>query len=376
MRIVYASTSRIPSRAANSIQTMRMCEALAERGHQVTLICRSGGAGEEDPFAFYGVDPMFELVGCRWPAVPGGGLLYGRDVARYLRSRRTSVDLVYARAIYGAHAAIRTGLPAVLEVHAPPGNVLRRMLEARVLHSPQLQRIVAISGALKEEYERLYPGTNTPIMVAHDAATPDARERAAAPGQSNGGAGALQVGYIGHLYPGKGVELVVRIAARMPDVDFHVVGGAAADLLRWKKAVDLPNIVFHGFVSPADVSLFRSRFDVLLLPPGRQVAAMGGGDIARWMSPLKLFEYMGSGRPIIASDLPVLREVLHDGENGLLADPDDVEAWVSAIRRLQWDVPLRNRLSSAAAADLQAEYSWARRAARVLDGLETGPGAS
>ena len=110
-------------------------------------------------------------------------------------------------------------------------------------------------------------------------------------------------------------------------------------------------------------------FDAVLAPYQRKVAVVGGGDTSAFMSPLKLFEYMSWGKPILCSDLPVLREVIEDGCNGLVLPPDDPTAWVAALHRLIDDSTERERLGNGARSDFLARHTWRRRAERVLDGL-------
>jgi glycosyltransferase involved in cell wall biosynthesis len=84
---------------------------------------------------------------------------------------------------------------------------------------------------------------------------------------------------------------------------------------------------------------------------------------------LKLFEYMASGRAIVASDLPSIREVLHDGVDALLVPPGDPTALAAAIQRILDDRDLARRLA-AAALKAVPQYGWDRRAER-LDALFT-----
>jgi len=91
------------------------------------------------------------------------------------------------------------------------------------------------------------------------------------------------------------------------------------------------------------------------------------------MSPLKMFEYMAAGKPIIASDLPVLREVLAHEHNALLVPPQNLEAWLAAVRRLQDDEQLRQELGRTASREQASLYSWDARARTVLAGLSSGP---
>jgi glycosyltransferase involved in cell wall biosynthesis len=99
------------------------------------------------------------------------------------------------------------------------------------------------------------------------------------------------------------------------------------------------------------------------------VGATGASDISKWTSPMKMFEYMASGVPLVASTLPVLAEVLRDGDNSLLVPAADIAAWRAAIERLLADDDLRYRLAKRAQDDLVAHYTWDARAEHVMTGL-------
>jgi glycosyltransferase involved in cell wall biosynthesis len=104
------------------------------------------------------------------------------------------------------------------------------------------------------------------------------------------------------------------------------------------------------------------------MPYQRNVSASSGGDIARYLSPMKLFEYLACGRPILSSDLPVLREVLNP-KNAVLLPPDEIEAWVAAIRELRHNPAQCAAMAAQAQQDVQ-QYSWEARAARILAASE------
>jgi len=203
-------------------------------------------------------------------------------------------------------------------------------------------------------------------VVAHDAADPPggrvARRGLGAP---------PRVGYVGNLYPGRGVEMALELARRLPSARFEVVGGSEQDLDYWRAKELPPNFVLHGFQPPGRLRPFYDQLDVLLMPYPRQavVGPTGTLDTSRWCSPMKMFEYMASGAPIVSSDLPVLQEVLRDGENALIAPAGDVDAWQRAVERLLGDADLRERLAAAALDDLRRSYTWDARVERVLGSL-------
>jgi glycosyltransferase involved in cell wall biosynthesis len=117
-------------------------------------------------------------------------------------------------------------------------------------------------------------------------------------------------------------------------------------------------VTFTGLVEPARVPELLARADILVLPnPASAIST-------RYTSPLKLFEYMAAGRPIVSSDLPSIREILRDNVNALLVAPGDPMALASAIDRLLRDPALAARLARTALDEVPS-YSWQRRAERL-----------
>jgi len=365
VRIHYVSHASVPSREANSLQVMKMCAAFAREGHTLTLFCRRGPESGE-PHAFYGLERDFALS-----TVSGGNL---RVLRRLLYSWRTAAlvarppaaDLLFGRDYHTlALLARRPGPPIALEVHQPPGSALERRLMGSLLAAPRLALLVSISQALADEYRVRYPRLAAPILVA-----PDGADLPAGPPPPRPTGAPLALGYVGNLYPGKGMELIERLAARLPQASFHVLGGTREDVAAWRARQTSTNIHLHGHVPHAEAQVRMREMDVLLAPYRASVLIGGGGaDVGRWMSPLKVFEYMASGRPMVASDLPVLREVLEDGVNARLAPADDVEAWARTLEELQREPARARALAERARADLVTRYAWDVRARRILDAL-------
>ena len=370
MRIAYVSESVVPSRYANSIHVMKMCQALADLGHEVTLLAADGGASLRDGqlFDYYGVRPNFTLRRLPYPASKAGALSYALRCG--LAAARLRADLIYGRTPRALFFATAFGSRCVFETHQPPASFdpVSRLFFRLMERGRRFHYLVVISQALRELVAAQTMAG--PILVAHDAVdAPQGSAKAELPGTG------FKVGYFGHFYPGRGINLVLSLARRLPEAEFHLVGGQEEDLRRWLEQGPPPNLRLHGFVPPAQVAPLQRACHALLMPYQRTVTIRGEGDTGRWMSPLKMFEYMASGVPLISSDLPVLREVLRHEENALLAPPADPAAWEAALRRLMAEPELGGRLAAKALAQVVASHTWLERARRVLAPLEA-PGAA
>ena len=383
MRIVYLSDAKIPSRSTNGMQVMRMCASFARLGHDVSLVRPRivGGKPEGwtgDLWRFYGVRERFRLVtlptffprsfaGSRL-ARPVRGLMWaGYLVVRcrpgaapfvcYARSLLAARLAQLARRLWGSRSACRA---VAVELHAVPE------LHGTIAHA---DAVFVISDALGRRVLAEVPALNGRVAVEHDAADlealrPELLDRAAA--RSRLGLdreGPPVVVYTGRVNVAKGAGVLLGAAESLGERGARIllVGRVYEAELR-ARAARLSHVSLTGFVPPAQVPDYLAAADVLVLPSTPSLA------YAEYTSPLKLFEYMASGRPIVASDLPVLREILRDGENALLYPPESPDALATAVRRLGEDPALARRLAAQAWQDVQS-YSWDERARRVSERL-------
>jgi len=173
----------------------------------------------------------------------------------------------------------------------------------------------------------------------------------------------------GHLYAGRGAELFIALARTIPDGHFVWVGGRPEDIEIWRKRVEsnsIYNVTFVGFIPNGSLPLYQAAADILLMPYSQSIMGSSGtADSSRVASPMKMFEYMATGRAIVSSYLPVIREVLNE-QNAVFCKPDDINSWKHAIERLFEDENLRHQLSGQAKQDVQS-YTWLARAQRILN---------
>lgn len=381
-RLLYFADIRFPLERANGIQTMETCYALAERGHEVSLVVKPDThRPPRDPFEFYGLTRHKGLIIERANTPAGAGFLqrvgylsfvFGRAFGKKRADAIITRDLGVASALLNMPAGVRA--PVVYESHgyapdvaaalpelvstatAPSTSKLKRLAEREAAVWRHADGYVTITQGLADELARRF-GARERVAVVPDGARLPNREPGPVPPDP-------VVGYAGHLYAWKGVDVLLRAIAQVPGARGLIVGGheQESDLARVRAlAAELgiaDRVTFTGHVQPADVAARLAEARVLVLPnPASAIST-------RFTSPLKLFEYMAARRPIVATDLPAIAEVLRGDEHALLVEPGNVNAMAGAIRRLLEDSALAERLARATY-EAAPQYTWARRAERL-----------
>lgn len=367
-RLAYIASSRMPSRAANSVQVMKMCSVMTEGGVDVRLIfVKSEGTGELDRkelFASYGVRNEFPVV-----SIETSGKEIGDAYLQVCAAVNHDCTHVFTRSVLAAYFAALFGLPTSLELHRPIADE-KLTLARELFRMRSFKRLVVISDALRKQTSDTFPEAACKTIVAASAADPPSTKETNFDLQHIAGC-TVAVGYAGQLYPGKGGEIMLQLAERLSDVSFHVLGGYDDEIQRWKlQSGERRNIVFYGYGPHSSVAAFIRSADILIAPYLRKVVVHGGKtELADWMSPLKLFEYMAAEKPIVCSDLPVLREILRHEWTALLCDPDDIESWATAIDRLRRNPELGRYLASNAKREFENRYTWKTRARSAIEPL-------
>ena len=171
------------------------------------------------------------------------------------------------------------------------------------------------------------------------------------------------------------METLLPLAKRCPQHRFHVVGGTEYWVDYWKQAAreqEITNVEFYGFVDNSRLGEYYQAFDLCILPFSGNIyiGKSKRVDIGKWTSPLKLFETMAYGKPMVVSRLATIEEVMLPGEDCLMARPDDIDDWVKTLQTLCQDPALQTRLAQAAREKLAREYTWRQRAQRAAEIFE------
>lgn len=388
MNILYIADVRFPIERANGVQTMQTCHALAARGHEVTLTVRPDTAiPPRNPFEYYDLDRIDRLaiapvsVGGSATArrfwflraavnqalrAPAGSILLTRDlgvasaVLRIPRAMRPSV-------VYESHAfspEFAGSLGTMLADGVAASSAKQRRLESRERRVwRRADGYITLTQHLAAFLRDRYGERGLLAAIPDGVRVPSSRRFEAAPLRPH-----PVVGYAGHLYPWKGVDILIDALALTPNVEGLIIGGhpAEPDLARVKALAaerGLERMTFTGQVDPPRVAALLQRATLLALPNlATHVSAIS-------TSPLKLFEYMAAGKPIVASRLGALEEILREGENAVLVEPNSPAALSEGIRRILADPSFAARIARAAFDDA-TQYTWERRAERI-EGLLT-----
>jgi glycosyltransferase involved in cell wall biosynthesis len=396
-RLIYIANMRLPTEKAHAVQIMQNCEAFAQAGADVTLWAarRFNPSAPlrqiEDVWAHYGVARVFgiqrlfciDLMPLTWDQVNAlSKLIFALQVLSFTLAALISAVFTPAEIYYTRDLPVALALSLVkprraiaYEPHRLWKSTWGKRLQA--LAVKRAGAVIPVTAPLADALITL-GADPARVLVAHDgiraerfAHVPDQITARQAVGWPED---AFIVGYMGQLQTmgmDKGVGSLVSALSTLPDVSIGLVGGPddmAAQLREHWLANGQTDAAFlyAGQVSPDRIPTYLSAFDLCVMPlPYTEHYAF-------YASPLKLFEYMASGRAIIATDLPGWADVVQHEMNAYLIAPSDVPALQAAIVRLKDDPALRERLALAAKERVFAEYTWAARAQRILNHIQQG----
>jgi glycosyltransferase involved in cell wall biosynthesis len=325
------------------------------RYYEATLVCFDSSRNDfhNDLYTIYSI-PFFRIKGY--------SLVY--LVYVLLASLKQASSIVYSRYLYGCFIYLLKPNKVFMEWHRDEWNDswFTRYITRVLITSSRTAGFVFITDALKANFVKKYSFNKKPLLVLPDAANKPSGSLVNSRFLSSS---KLNVGYVGSFQPGKGMEIILPLIRAMNNVFFHVVGGSDDECKRYIEMFSSANNVkFYGYVPSQEVESFIKGFDVCLLPNQYSVKTGKRGDIGRFTSPLKMFEYMAHGKPIIASDLTVLREVLSE-EFAIFAKPDSIEGWIAAINRVKNDRKLGEQLGKRAREVFEENYTWEKRVLKL-----------
>jgi glycosyltransferase involved in cell wall biosynthesis len=379
-RVAFIAKFNPAERSAGVLAQLHKTAALATLGYHPTLVLPrvvgTSPARMRDLLAIAlvdaGIDEPLELITVPRPVwTSRWQRLYALLAATIVLCKRA--DLVWTRDVRTADFTTRFGIRTILENHHPLkpelAAITRRMMRRR-----EFLGFVAISGVHRD---LLISGSSLPadkIVVGHSAVAKNAFISFSASAIDARREldlwGPLAV-YSGSFLPGKGPETILDAARSKPRIHFVCVGGeesAAKALRSHARDMSLCNLTVIDRVPQLQLRRYLEAADVLLLPYTREMQGIDGTTIGAIASPLKLFEYCAAGRPIVASALAPVQEILRHGHSAWLVDPGNSDALADAVELLVHSPALSARLAASARNTCEA-FTWEARTRRVLNAV-------
>ena len=173
--------------------------------------------------------------------------------------------------------------------------------------------------------------------------------------------------YVGSFFTGRGIELILKIASILKNKNFLLYGKRENDFINYKYN-NLKNVKIFNLIKYNKVPSKLVNADLLLMPYALKNISIDTKkvDTSKFASPIKMFEYLASGKPIISSNLPVLKEILINKSNCLIAKNNSAEEWVKNINFLDRNTLLKKKIAKNGLVTA-AKYSWFQRANAVVN---------
>jgi|CXWK01.1.fsa_nt_gi glycosyltransferase involved in cell wall biosynthesis len=365
---------RFPSEKAAALFAAKSCEAFAQQGFDVTLLVpRRKGVNKDDPFAFFNVKKSFRVTYLLtfdffsftkslgfWISL----VAFSFSVYFYLvKNGDSKNDIVFSNELLPLFFVSLNFKNTFYEMHDFPeskififGTLLSHIKWVLIHNHWKLQETKKRFPKISSKKFLCEPNAVDISTFDINLSKDEARKMLNLPRSKK------IVMYTGHLYGWKGTDTLAAAARLLSDEYLVVfVGGTQGDIERFKKLNEnQTNILIVGFKPHGEMPVWQKAADVLVLPNTAKEKIS-----AYYTSPMKLFEYMASSRPIVASDIPSINEVV-DKKSAYLVTPDDA---VSLARGIE-EVIHNEGLFSKEAFKKVLNHSWEKRAMRIKEFMD------
>ncbi|WP_341739153.1 glycosyltransferase family 4 protein [Microcoleus sp. CAWBG640] len=274
---------------------------------------------------------------------------------------RKSTQIVHSRDWNFVKAAIKNGIPAIYEQHHhenkkfEPEIVRNSLFQIAVTVADTVRDSMMQNGMPPEKVIMLHNGFNHLFFARQTAASQNWRQQLLTDEREH-----LAV-YAGGLYPFKGVDMLVDVAKELPGVQFAIAGGTESQVTAYQKLAksqQVNNIKFLGYLPQHQLASLLQAADVLTHPHCWTEAAT-------FTSPLKFFDYMASGTPIVATEIPSLREFKSGNIAATWCEPDNPYQFAQSIQSSLIKYPWKVE-GYAETLDFVKQFSWENRIEKIL----------
>ncbi len=386
MKILYIANSRIPSNKAHANQILKMCEKFSQQNVNVTLILptrKNPSFKKVDPFEYHKIKKVFELKKIwsfdpTWLMKLPQGIYIKFQLLFFIKSLILYLFFLKNRSQYIFYTRDEYLLP-ILQLFSKrvvwEGHSLPRRKNRYISIFKKCYRISVLTNNLKSMLVDLGISQKK-ILVSPDAVELEifgiSMDKDKARKEMNLPEDKIILGYTG-TYKTKNMDKGIRdtlkamqvLKKEYPSLFLVCIGGSPEDIEYYNnmaKDLDLSDqVMLLGKVDQKILAIYNQAFDISMMPFPKT------RHFAYFMSPLKLFEYMAAGRPIIATDLPSERDVLNEG-NAVIVKPDDPQDLSQGIKKLIDQPEFGQKIASQSLIDVK-QYTWHKRVEKIIEFL-------
>ncbi|MDC2997451.1 glycosyltransferase [Candidatus Pelagibacter sp.] len=357
-RIFYITETSLPSFSANIINSLKFCEALSEFRRIIFLLPKNE-INSKKIFYQYNIRKkkiIFRSITREKITSKIKKLIFLTKIISYLKINKLSKDLVISRSILSSILLAFLSIKNVLEIHHDLTGLSKFLFKLLMLSKFKKnisfilinKNLVLDLNIAKHKY-----------IILDDAS--DFKNR-----KKNSKYIKNTCVYVGSFYKGKGFETILRISKILPKVNFHLYGDASVLKVNQKKDLN-KNIKIKNRINYRHVPKILSRYLIALMPYGDKIGGRSNNlEISRYISPLKMFDYLSAGNLIVASKLKPYSHVLKNNLNSFLVDNKKLVSWANIINKI-FQNPKKYRKIRIEAVNTAKKYSWNNRAKKFIE---------
>lgn len=384
VKIITAIDGNIPTKFAHSFNIMKMSQGFKDITGDVELVTLQTVKTIFNKLKIrsisehYGVDSNLKIkfisVFSRDSLKKAIGVRgFHKKAAAYIKSQNP--DLVFCRSYLIALESVKLGLNTVIETHATNYDTNIALNDIfKISNKPNFKGLVTISNILKEEYvKRGVPESK--VLVLEDGVDLSqfniSNDKGYWRKKLNLPLNKKILLYSGGLYKEKGIESILKthklLSEKRDDVVSIFIGGEDQQVREWLDYClehNINNVLFLGFKPNSHLPRYMKAADILMMPYDTTVNYKVMD--VNTTSPLKLFEYMGSNRPVVSSNIPVIKKIVKHNESAMLADENSVESQVDLVLKLLDNEILSEKIANNAY-EVVKQYEWKERCKVIIE---------
>ena len=355
--LVYIADFSLPNMSAYTLHVLKMCDAFSELKYSVKLFLpyKQKTYDSNTIRKEFLLKKKFEIISFfnkKRKLFFLTRFFFTYKIISYLKNK--SMSKIYSRSIIPALILTFLNHNVILELHTEMNGFTKFFFKIiNIKFLKKKLKIVVINRNLID----LLNIKKINYLVLDDAVDPRDFKKLKSQTLEN------TCFYSGSFVQGKGIEIIRKLANELPEFNFHLYGNIKT-YSNFENDNFPKNMIFKGFIPYNKLTNQIKNYKILLMPYQKKIGVLiKNTNVENYFSPLKMFDYMASGKIIIASDLKVYKHILKNKINSILIDPDKINLWVKSIKKASKSKNL-NYLGKNAIRDV-CNYSWSSRVKKI-----------